>query len=132
MWRRSGRVRPSWWTLLSRRPANLGRWGEWLALKHLRAMGWDIIARNWQGWSGEVDLIAYHESFLVFVEVKTRAHPSRMPPEENVGPEKEQKLEELAFEFLLRYDVADLAFRLDVIAIETSNMSDFTLRHYLG
>ena len=60
-------------------PPELGRWGEWIALKYLRKLGWDIVARNWRGFQGEVDLIAYDGPFLVFVEVKTRRGPPPCP-----------------------------------------------------
>ncbi len=38
-------------------PLELGRWGEWIGLKHLRKLGWDIVARNWKSFQGEVDLM---------------------------------------------------------------------------
>ena len=58
---------------------SLGRWGEWLALIHLRRLRWDIVTRNWRTREGEVDLIAYDGPYLVFTEVKTR----RLKPKEN-------------------------------------------------
>ena len=111
-------------------PPELGRWGEWIALKHLRKLGWDIVARNWKGFQGEVDLIAYEGPFLVFVEVKTRRGPTSLPGEENVDWKKERKLDELAFDFLLRHEIANTPVRLDVIAVETLDLREFVLRHY--
>ena len=108
----------------------LGRWGEWIALKHLRQLGWDIIARNWKGSQGEVDLIAYDGPSLVFVEVKTRHSPTSWPPEESVDWKKEKKLDELAFDFLLRHELAETPVRIDVIAVETADLREFVLRHY--
>ena len=110
-------------------PRELGRWGEWIALKHLRKLGWDIVARNWKGFQGEVDLIAYDGPFLVFVEVKTRRCPTSLPGEESVGWKKERKLDELAFDFLLRHEIANTPVRLDVIAVETPDLRKFVLRH---
>ncbi len=111
-------------------PPELGRWGEWIALKHLRKLGWDIVARNWKGFQGEVDLIAYDGPFLVFVEVKTRRGPTSLPGEESVDWKKEGKLDELAFDFLLRHEISETPVRIDVIAIETTDLSRFVLRHY--
>ena len=111
-------------------PTELGRWGEWIALKHLRKLGWDIVARNWKGFQGEVDLIAYDGPFLVFVEVKTRRGPTSLPGEESVDWKKEGKLDELAFDFLLRHELSETPVRIDVIAVETPDLNRFILRHY--
>ena len=111
-------------------PLELGRGGEWIALKHLRKLGWDIVARNWKAFQGEVDLIAYDGPFLVFVEVKTRRGPTSLPGEESVDWKKERKLDELAFDFLLRYEIYETPVRLDVIAVDTPDLREFVLRHY--
>ena len=118
------------WLRLQIAPRELGGWGEWVALKHLRKLGWDIIARNWKGSQGEVDLIAYDGPSLVFLEVKTRRSPTSWPPEESVDWKKERKLDELAFEFLLRHEIAETPVRIDVIAVETADLREFVLRHY--
>ena len=103
----------------------VGEWGEWVALRHVRKLGWDVIVRNWQGHRGEVDLIAYDG----LVEVKTRRLPTALPPEDNVDRNKERKLEALAMEFTVRYEITDVPVRFDVIAIETRDLKDFRLRH---
>lgn len=108
----------------------MGQWGEWIALKHVRRLGWDVVTRNWRGHRGEVDLIAYDGPVLVFIEVKTRRLPAALPPEANVDSEKERRLEALAMEFVTRYEVTDAPVRFDVIAIETEDLKDFELRHY--
>ena len=79
-----------------------------------------------------MDLIAYDGPFLVFVEVKTRRRPVTRAPEERVDWQKERKLDELAFDFLLRYEISETPVRIDVIAIETTDMKEFVLRHYRG
>jgi putative endonuclease len=50
----------------------LGRRGEGLAADHLRRLGFSPLARNERTRHGEIDLIAFDGSTLVFVEVKTR------------------------------------------------------------
>ena len=112
---------------------SLGRWGEWLALIHLRRLRWDIVARNWRTREGEVDLIAYDGPYLVFTAVKTR----RLKPRENRSAQhnfnsrKGRKMEQLAFLFCRRHSLMDVPFRLDLIAIETANRRDFSLTHYI-
>ena len=112
---------------------SLGRWGEWLALIHLRRLHWDIVARNWQTRRGEIDLIAYDGPYIVFAEVKTR----RLNPDEdrsaqhNFNSRKGRKMEQLAILFCRRHSLTDVPFRLDLIAIETANRRDFALTHYI-
>jgi len=85
-----------------------------------------MVARNWKGFGGEVDLIAYDGPFLVFVEVKTRRGPVTRAPEERV----DWKLDELAFDFLVSHEISETPVRLDVIAVETTDLRGFVLRHY--
>ena len=99
----------------------LGQWGEWIELRHLLRLRWDVLARNWKGRTGEVDLIAYDGPWLVLVEVKTRRVPSRLPPEVNVDFRKERKLERLAYEFTSRHALSEVAIRFDVIGVETQD-----------
>ncbi len=50
----------------------LGRGGEELAARHLNRRGFAVIERNARTPRGEIDLIAFDGSTLVFAEVKTR------------------------------------------------------------
>jgi putative endonuclease len=50
----------------------LGRYGERIALEHLRARGFTLLARNYRTRRGEIDLIAFDGRTLIFVEVKTQ------------------------------------------------------------
>jgi putative endonuclease len=59
-----------------RRRRALGRYGEGLALGHLRARGFTLLARNYRTHHGEIDLIVFDGCTLVFVEVKTRLRTS--------------------------------------------------------
>ncbi len=110
-------------------PSQSGRWGEWLALLHLRRLGWDILARNWTVKQGEIDLVAIEEDTLVFVEVKMRTGSVR--PEENFTPEKQARLERLSNQFRTRYEMSEMAYRTDLIAIESADFRSFQLRHWL-
>jgi putative endonuclease len=53
-----------------RRP--LGRRGEDLAVAHMQRLGFSVVARNQRTRYGEIDLVVFDGSTLVFVEVKTR------------------------------------------------------------
>ena len=49
-----------------------GKIGEDIATEYLIGKGFKIIARNWRFKHYEVDIIASKNSFLHFIEVKTR------------------------------------------------------------
>jgi putative endonuclease len=54
------------------RRRTLGRVGEAIAVAHLEARGFALLARNYRTRRGEIDLIAFDGCTLIFVEVKTR------------------------------------------------------------
>jgi putative endonuclease len=120
-----------YWLVKQLRP-RLGDWGEWIALNHLLKCRYDVIARNWRIKHGEVDLIAYDGDYLVFIEVKSRRGPTRLPPERNVDEEKQSQLEFLAYSFLGRHELTDIPVRFDLIAIETPDQRSYEIRHYRG
>ncbi len=49
----------------------LGRLGERLACEHFERLGFRVLERNVRSRGGEIDLIAFDGTTLVFVEVKT-------------------------------------------------------------
>ncbi|MGH2913204.1 MAG: YraN family protein [Solirubrobacteraceae bacterium] len=55
----------------------LGTLGEDLAVGHFRRLGFVIVARNVRTRHGEIDLIAFDGTTLVFAEVKTRRASNR-------------------------------------------------------
>ena len=64
----------------------LGRRGEGLAADHMRRLGFSPLRRNERTRHGEIDLIAFDGSTLVFAEVKTR----RVSPDAT-GPRRDQQ-----------------------------------------
>jgi len=82
--------RQLWW-----QPAHaMGRRGEDLAHRYLRQCGFAIVARNYRGRNGgvEVDLIGWDGPSLVFVEVKSRADDEFGQPDAAVDEEKQARL----------------------------------------
>jgi putative endonuclease len=71
--------------------SEIGQWGEDLALDYLKKNGYRLLARNWRFQRGEIDLIMKSGSKLVFVEVRTRAVSSYVPPYPSI-PQKKWKL----------------------------------------
>ena len=49
-----------------------GRMGEDLAVQYLQDFGYRILTRNFRHRRSEIDIVAWHNDIIVFVEVKTR------------------------------------------------------------
>ena len=83
-------------TMLTR--AEIGAFGEQLAVDHLSGLGLQVLARNWRCRYGELDVIAAdpHPDTVVFVEVKTRTSDRFGGVEQAVTPQKVRRLRRLA------------------------------------
>ncbi|MHB8263182.1 MAG: YraN family protein [Acidimicrobiales bacterium] len=97
----------------------LGRLGERRAALCYSRDGYDILATNWRGTRGEIDIVALRGDVLVFCEVKTRAQDGYGLPEEAVTSVKQLRLRRLASQWLaasrdhrfygeIRFDVASV------------------------
>lgn len=95
-----------------------GRRGEEAAYFHLRKLGYVMVARNFRSPNrrGEIDLIAWHEDVLCFVEVKTRTTRDVKPAEAAVDRDKRHDLMAVAREYL-RHLPASCQWRLEVISV---------------
>ncbi len=83
----------------------IGARGEDLAASHLERLGLRVIARNVRVGAGEIDLIAFGGSLLVFVEVKTARdrsarHGSCSTPLARLGTVQRRRLRRLAVRWL--------------------------------
>lgn len=106
---------------MSIRRINLGKYGEKIAVKFLKARNFRIIARNYRNKFGEIDIIAQDEDTRVFVEVKTRSNDRFCLPEEAVSHSKQQQICRVAQGYLVsKEDLHDIPVRFDVVAITLS------------
>jgi putative endonuclease len=97
----------------------LGRRGEDLAHRFLRAKGFIVVARNYRLSSGdaEADLIAWDGQTLVFVEVKSRESADFGPPERAIGEEKRAHLLRIAREYTRKTETPWERIRFDVVTV---------------
>ena len=94
----------------------LGRKGEKLVQKYLKARGMKILHTNYRTPFGEADIIAQEGDETVFVEVKTRSSERYGTPREAVGKDKRHRYYKIAEYFWLRngeepnarFDVAEV------------------------
>ncbi|HEY8546055.1 MAG TPA: YraN family protein [Acidimicrobiales bacterium] len=102
---------------MTRGRRRLGIAGEDRAAQWYAAAGYQVLARNWRGDGGEIDLVAAGHGALVFAEVKTRSSSRFGLPAEAVGPEKQRRLRGLAAQFLRAHPGVGGRIRFDVVAI---------------
>ena len=105
----------------------LGRRGEELAAAYLDQQGYLLVAanfslpvgRNLRGVTvnAEIDLIAYDEATLCFVEVKTRASDWFAPPQANVDRRKQRQITRAARAYLRLFGLEDAPYRFDVVSV---------------
>jgi putative endonuclease len=93
--------------------------GEDRACKHVATLGYRIVKRNFRfGKVGEIDIVAYDDETLVFIEVKTRSDYSFGEPEASVNARKQAQLKRVAKMYYYVNALSDVVCRFDVVAIE--------------
>ena len=95
-----------------------GAAGEVLAARYLRDKGYDILGANYRSRFGEIDIIAADDTYIVFVEVKSRAKDSYYAPREAVTAAKQQRILKTAMLYLAEHPETRQP-RFDVIEIVT-------------
>ena len=93
-----------------------GKEGENQAADYLQNKGYQIILRNYRYKHAEIDLIVKKDSFIVFVEVKTRSYSFYGEPEAFVDAKKaatilfaaEQYTYENKYEGNIRFDIVSV------------------------
>lgn len=102
---------------MSRSRVALGRQGEETAARFLSAKGYRLEARNVRLKGGEIDIVAWDDETLVFVEVRTRRGRAYGSPLESVDHRKRQRLRLLARRYFYEHRVEHVMGRFDVIGI---------------
>jgi putative endonuclease len=108
----------------------LGDEGERLAARHLKRLGYRILARQAKSELGEIDLITLDGDTIVFVEVKSRRHDREGSPAEAVDLRKQRKLTQLALAWLKRNKLLGRRSRFDVIAIRWNDQGQPVVEHF--
>lgn len=95
----------------------VGQRHEELAAKYLEEKGYEILERNYRIRTGEIDLIARDDRYLVFVEVKYRKNLQMGDPLEAVDLRKQQQIYRTAIYYLHQKKWENVPCRFDVIGI---------------
>jgi putative endonuclease len=105
----------------------LGKRGEEMAVAHLLATGYEIVARNFIFQKAEVDIIARKDNILAVIEVKTRSTPDFGDPQEFVKKKQIKQLVKAIDHFVNEHKL-DVEVRFDIIAI-IKNKAGTRLEH---
>lgn len=95
----------------------IGRLGENIATKYLENFKYKIISRNFSCRHGEIDIIASNESYIIFVEVKTRTNLQYGEPAEAVTEIKQKHIKNSAKYFLYKNNINHNYIRFDIIEV---------------
>ena len=93
--------------------------GENRAVSYLLSKGFAIIERNWRTKGGEVDIIAFKNDILVFVEVKTLPNGTPDMIQRELNNQKRERIIKTSKRFLLNHrQYSNSYVRFDVIVID--------------
>ena len=96
-----------------------GNEGENRAASYLEAKGFEIIERNWRTNRGEIDIIAFKNDTLVFVEVKTLPNGTLDMIQRELNNQKRERILKTSKRFLLNHrQYSNSYVRFDVIVID--------------
>ena len=103
-----------------------GRLGETLAADFLKEHGYHILETNYRCPHGEIDIIARHNDYLVFVEVRSKRSHSFGSPEESITPAKKERLIASAWHYQQTRDIKPDLWRIDVVGIDIGRKDEPT------
>lgn len=102
-----------------------------VAAKLLERSGYRVVERNYRCQEGEIDIVARLAHQWIFVEVKTRQGRSHGLPEDAVTADKAARLLRVGESYLQEHNLRDVAWRVDVIAVELDSRGTLTrIEHF--
>lgn len=112
----------------------VGLEGEDAAFFHLLRNGYTVVARRWSSGDapGDLDLIAWKDDVLCFIEVKTRTARDLTPAEAAVDDHKRATLRRLARRYIRQLPRAPSAVRFDVMSVYLVPGAAREITHFEG
>lgn len=107
----------------------LGDYGEMIARQYLIGKGYNILMQNFRCKSGEIDIIAQIEDYIVFIEVKTRTTLAYGMPAEAVNRKKQIRYGKIASTYIRNNRLFDNSYRFDVVEIYMPSYNSYTINH---
>ena len=97
--------------------SRLGSEAEERCAAWLECAGYRICERNWLEREGELDIVAEHDGFLCFVEVRMRTSARFGDPSLTVTYEKQRRVVRAALRYLQRRPARGRMIRFDVMTV---------------
>lgn len=94
-----------------------GQDGERIAAAYLETKGYTILEKNYFFERAEVDIVAYDDTAIVFVEVKLRKNTAFGEPAEFITEKKKELVYKAAEAWMYERKMAGSPARFDVVAI---------------
>ena len=118
--------------------SSLGQLGEAYAAAYLEQLGYRLVAanftlpigRNLRGAivNAEIDLVAYDQNTLCFIEVKARSSDSFAPPQINVDLRKRRQIARAARVYRRMLGIETQPYRYDVVTVVLNDESSPQLK----
>lgn len=103
---------------------SVGTMWEQAAIQYLTQFNYEIIQTNFRCKIGEIDIIAKHEGYLVFIEVKYRKTVIMGEPFEAINPKKQHTIKQTAAYYLLSHGLSEnTPCRFDAVGILGNNIT---------
>ncbi len=109
----------------------LGMYGEIIATRYLRELGYLILSAHYSCRFGEIDLIATDKKHVCFVEVKTRSENMKYAPADAVDLAKRKKIIATSQLFMKENNINKQP-RFDIIEVYFENDEPVKLNHIEG
>lgn len=90
---------------------------ERVAGKFLETQGYEILDYNFHARMGEIDIVAMHQGYLVFVEVKYRTSMVKGAPLEAISQNKQKTICKSALFYMKKKGLLNCPVRFDVVGI---------------
>ena len=98
-----------------------GKEGEKLEADFLKNQGYKILRLNYKTKLGEIDIIAWDQDTICFIEVKTRQSDKFGLPQEAVSWRKQAQISKTAIIYLKENKLLDKKARFDVVSALNSD-----------
>jgi putative endonuclease len=106
------------------RRRDTGILGEKLARDFVKKRGYRIVETNFRCPEGEIDIVARHKDFLVFIEVRTKTSLEFGSPEESITAAKKARMRATAFHYQQTHNNLPLLWRIDMVAVELNRKGE--------
>lgn len=116
--------------MTSKNTRDKGREGEEIAAAYLESKGYTILEKNYFFERAEVDIVAYDNSAIVFVEVKMRKDTTFGEPAEFVTEKKKELIYKASEAWLYERKMDGSPIRYDVVAIVKNENEAPDIQHF--